>query len=57
MDVLTMTRPKCSPPKDKPVRYLDWHDWVVRMGRTHRQVRCREHGLYHNWIPKKRVAK
>lgn len=43
---------------DQPNLYLAWHEWANRMSKTHRQVKCRECGLYKIWVPKqKRITK
>lgn len=49
--------PKCSPPKDEPYGYIAWHEWADKKGKTHYQVRCREHGLLHNWVLRKKDRK
>lgn len=45
----------CRRPKDEPEGYLEWHTWAERKSKTHKQVRCREHGLFHVWLPKRRA--
>lgn len=47
--------PACRPPKE-PQGYLAWHEWAERKSKTHKQVRCREHGLFHNWIRREVTA-
>lgn len=37
-----------------PSAYGAWHDWVRRMTKTHRQVRCTSCGLWKVWVPRKR---
>lgn len=39
-------------PVDEPTGYLDWHNWVARKGKTHRQSKCPTCGLFHIWKPK-----
>lgn len=46
--------PKCRPPSDEPQDYMQWHTWARNKSKSHRQVRCREHGLFHNWVKKRR---
>ena len=35
-----------------PSGYVQWHHWADRMGRTHKQRRCRDCGFYSVWEPK-----
>lgn len=35
-----------------PKDYLEWHKWAARMGKTHKQVKCKGCGLYAIWTPK-----
>lgn len=41
---------KCRRSKDEPVGYIEWHEWAERKSKTHRQLRCHEHGLFHVWV-------
>lgn len=41
---------KCRRPKGEPEGYLAWHEWAERKSKTYRQLRCREHGLFHVWV-------
>ena len=50
-------RPKCRRPKDEPEGYLQWHTWAKKKDKTHYVVRCREHDLYHVWLPRTRRDK
>jgi hypothetical protein len=45
---------KCRLEPDEPDGYTAWHKWAEIMSKTHRQVLCEEHNLYHVWIPKAR---
>jgi hypothetical protein len=53
-----MTKQVPKPPKCRglagPMPYLAWCLWMERMSKRYRQVRCREHGLFHNWALKAR---
>jgi hypothetical protein len=45
----------CRLLKGEPAGYLEWIVWAEQKSKTHRQVRCREHGLFHKWV--RRTAK
>lgn len=39
--------------KNQPDGYLQWHAWARKMATTHKQVKCKECGLYQIWVPRK----
>lgn len=32
------------------VSYIGWHMWAAKMGKTHKQERCGECGLWKIWV-------
>jgi hypothetical protein len=46
----------CVDHSDAPQGYLAWHEWADKKGKTHRQQRCGECGLWKIWVPKVRRA-
>jgi hypothetical protein len=32
--------------------HVDWHMWAMQKGKTHRQTRCDECGLFKIWVEK-----
>ena len=38
---------------DEPIGYVAWFMWAHKKIKTHRQVKCKDCGLYHIWKLKK----
>lgn len=50
-------RAKCPLTKgEPPSNYVARGEWMEKMFKTHKQVRCLRCGLYHVWVPKKKKA-
>ena len=37
---------------EDPDGYIQWHEWAKNKGKTHKQIKCQECGLYKIWIKK-----
>ena len=49
---MTKKKTTCADHTPAPDGYCAWHDWAMKMGKTHRQIRCDRCGLFKIWIPK-----
>jgi hypothetical protein len=48
----TLVGSRCKDHTVCPEGYIAWHAWAARMGKTHRQLKCDQCGLWTFWIPK-----
>lgn len=41
----------------QPEGYLQWHSWAKEKSKTHKQIKCKECGLYEIWVLKELKVK
>ena len=42
----------CKDHTAQPRSYIQWHEWALRMTKTHKQIKCPECGLFKIWVRK-----
>lgn len=49
-----MPRTTCQDHNHPELSYAASFEWAAKKGKTHRQIKCQECGLYKIWVPKNR---
>jgi hypothetical protein len=44
--------PKINTHTKRPEDYVGFHEWAMKKSKTHKQIRCKDCGLWAKWIKK-----